>query len=279
MRDAEGPSTDVGAGDPRPAYTGFRPGASAGCGRSAGLFALVGLGLLGITLSLVTWRIYQQGQGLFQRAEDFVTEGPRIALPRILPTAKPTPTPALVSTAVLAARLRGASELTTAIYTLETVTSASQDRQLGELTIGRTELLYVAHGQVRAGIELADLGPEAMSVEGRRLIVRLPAPRILDRKIDIDKSYVYDIDRSLFGPIDATLQSQAERFALEKILSEACSGGILAEANERGSLAVEKLLEAAGYDEVVVISQPAAPGECPPPATVTPAAVTPAAQP
>jgi hypothetical protein len=270
MRDAGRPSTEYGAGDSRPAYTGLRPGM--GCGRSAGIFALVGLGLLGITLSLVTWRVYQQGQGLFQRADDLLSEGPRISLPRILPTAKPSPTPALVSTAILAARLRGASELTTAIYTLETVTSASQDRRLGELTIGRTELLYVAHGQVRAGVELSEIAPDSMTVEGRRLVVRLPAPRILDRKIDIDKSYVYDVDRSLFGPIDPTLQSQAERFALEKILSEACAGGILAEANERGGLAVEKLLESAGYDEVVVITQPAAPSECPPPATATPGA-------
>ena len=95
---------------------------------------------------------------------------------------------------------------------------------------------------------------------------------ILDRKIDVDKSYVYDVDRSLFGPIDPSLQSQAEQHALEQVLRSACEGGILAQANERGALAVEKLLETAGYDEVVVITRPASPGECPPSLTATPAA-------
>jgi hypothetical protein len=80
------PSTEVGSGESRPAYTGLRPGHTEfrpgiGCGRSVGLFALVGLGLLGLTRSLVTWRVYQQGQGLFQRADDLLSEGPRISLP------------------------------------------------------------------------------------------------------------------------------------------------------------------------------------------------------
>ncbi|MCB0217219.1 MAG: DUF4230 domain-containing protein [Caldilineae bacterium] len=268
LYDAE--PAEPAAADPAPAYRG--PRAAPGCGQMAGVFALFGVGALALVLAAVAWGLYQRGQGLLQRADELMSEGPRIALPSILPTPRPSPTPYLETTQVMAQRLRGASELTLAIYSLDTVTSASQDRKLGELTIGSTELLYVAHGQVRAGIELAEIGAEDMQVEAGRLIVRLPAPRILDRKIDVDKSYVYDVDRSLFGPIDPSLQSQAEQHALEQVLRSACEGGILAQANERGALAVEKLLETAGYDEVVVITRPASPGECPPSLTATPAA-------
>lgn len=254
---------------PPPAYSGVRSGA--GCGRMAGIYALLAVGTLALLLSYVGWTIYQRWQGVLDRADERIDQITDFELPSILPTPRPTPTPYIETASVMAQRLRGASELTTAIYTMDTVTTASQDRMLGQLTVGTTELIYVAHGQVRAGIELAEIGTEDIDadVEAGRLVVRLPAPRILDRKIDVEKSYVYDLDRSLFGPVDPTLQTQAEGYALEQIWRSACENGILAQANERGSLAVEKLLETAGYDEVVVITSPAHSDECPPDATPT----------
>jgi hypothetical protein len=108
--------------------------------------------------------------------------------------------------------------------------------------------------------------------------VKLSAPRIHDAKIDVDKSYVYDLKKSLLGPADQEIQSRAERFALQKILAAACSEGILDQANERAALTVRTLLETAGYRSVVVQTRAAAPGSCVQ-AAGTPGAPTPSTTP
>jgi hypothetical protein len=76
--------------------------------------------------------------------------------------------------------------------------------------------------------------------------VRLPAPAIQDASIDVRRSRVYDLERSLFGPVEPEMQTRAERYALDQIVEAACTQGILEEANTRAKLAVEALLRASG---------------------------------
>jgi hypothetical protein len=242
-----------------------------GCGGvgAVAAVALIAFGALLAYFAFLGRDLYSKGSDVVEKAER------RVSAPLRLPN---TPTPALATTAILARKLEDATELTTAIYTLETVVTESLDRKLGELTIGTTELLYVAHGVVRAGIDLSEIDDSNFEVDldRRTLTVTLPPPRILDRKIDVDKSYVYDARKSLLGPADPAMQSNAERFALEQIVYSACEGGVMNQANGRALLAVEKLLEdAAGYKQVIVLTQPPEAGECPsgPPPTSTPGTV------
>lgn len=213
--------------------------------------------LLGLTLFLAT--LAYVALGLFQRVSAVLDRPGRIL--NLAPA--PTATAAVMPGAAMALRLRGASELTTAVHDLQTVVTVKQDRQLGSLTVGSTELLYVGIGQVRGGIDLAELSEAAFSAEGSRLTVRLPGPRILDKELDVERSYVYDQRRSLLGPLDPSLQGQAEKAALEQIWRGACEAGILRSANERAALTVRTLLEDAGYDQVLVQTQEPAEGECP----------------
>ena len=138
--------------------------------------------LLGLTLLLAT--LAYVALGLYQKVSAVLDHPARIL--NLAPSA--TATAAVMPGAALALRLRGASELTTAVHDLQTVVTVKQDRQLGGMTLGSTELLYVGIGQVRGGIDLADLGESAFQAEGSRLTVRLPAPRILDKKLDVERS-------------------------------------------------------------------------------------------
>lgn len=222
-------------------------------GANVGLTALmVGLGIFLAVLGWASWGLYRRAAGFLDRPSSI------LSLPK-----RETATPSVMAAPAMIQRLRSASELTTAIHQLQTVVTVSQDRQVGDFTVGSTELLYVAIGEVRAGIDLAELDASSFTQEGGRLVVRLPAPRILDKKIDVEKSYVYDLRRSLFGPLDPTLQSQAEKAALDQIWRAACEGGLMARANERAALTVETLLADTGHAEVRAIARPAAAGECP----------------
>lgn len=166
---------------------------------------------------------------------------------------------------LVVSQVRGASELTTAIFTMEAVVPTRQDRRVGGYTLGTTTLLYIAYGEVRAGVDLKDLKPEDVTIVNDTIQLQLPPPRILDSKIDVNRSSVYDYDRGFLGlgPDTAPqLQTLAQQETLKKISAAACRENLLAQANDRAQLVVEKLLNTAGYKQVDVKTQPPAPGTC-----------------
>jgi Protein of unknown function (DUF4230) len=178
---------------------------------------------------------------------------------------------------VVVKQVQDASELTTAIFTMEAVVPTQQNATLGGFVLGTTKLLYVAYGQVRAGVDLSQIKASDIQVQGDRLVVRLPAPKLLDRKIDVARSQVYDYNRGFLGlgPDAApTLQTMAQQQALDKIVASACQEGILTKAGDRAKLVVSQLVKIPPYKEVVIEMTP--PGECQT-AAATPAAATPAA--
>lgn len=164
-------------------------------------------------------------------------------------------------------KIRGASELTTAVFTMEAVVPSSRDRFVGNFTIGKTTLLYIAFGEVRAGVDLQDLEPEDIRQEGETLIVELPVPRILDSKIDVNRSSAYDYDRGFLGlgpDVAPQLQDLSQETALEKIVAAACSEGILEEANKRAELTVSQLLASGGVEKFEIEIQSPKQGDCVP---------------
>jgi hypothetical protein len=177
----------------------------------------------------------------------------------------PQPKPEVDVRSLIVSQVRGASELTTAVFTMEAVVPTRQDRNLGGYTLGTTTLLYIAYGEVRAGIDLQDLKPDDVQVVNNTIQLKLPPPRILDSKIDVNRSTVYDYDRGFLslGPdVAPQLQMLAQRETLKKIVTAACSNGVLAQANDRSQLVVEKLLNTAGYKQVEVKTQSPLPGSC-----------------
>jgi hypothetical protein len=160
---------------------------------------------------------------------------------------------------VVVRQIRGASELTTAIYAMEAVVPAVSNRTLAGYTVGKTNLLYIAYGEVRAGVELGDLTESAVQTTGDGGVrVVLPPPQMLDSKIDVARSNVYDYSRGFLGLGPDTgpeLQSLAQAEALRKIEESACAEGVLQEANQRAAQVVEQLLLTAGYTDPVVETQ------------------------
>ncbi len=155
-------------------------------------------------------------------------------------------------------RIRGASELTTAIFAMEAIVPAQQDRRLGNFTVGSTRLLYIAHGEVRAGVDLSALDPSDIEVSPETIIVRLPPPRLLDRKIDVERSRIYDYERGWLGPdVGPQLQTRAARETLKRVVGAACDRGILQEANTRAEFVVGRLLKLDARRVEVVTTEPA----------------------
>lgn len=173
----------------------------------------------------------------------------------------PQPPPQVDVRSVVVDRVRQVSELTTAVFAMEAVVPTSRDRTFGGYVVGRTTLLYIAYGEVRAGVDLSKLRPEDVQVNGETVTLRLPPPQILDSKIDVNRSQVYDYDRGFMslGPdVAPQLQSLAQQETLQKITETACRQGILDTANQRADLAVTELLDNSATQQFIVETQPPA---------------------
>ncbi len=175
------------------------------------------------------------------------------------------PEPKVETRSVVIQQVRQASELTTAVFTMEAVVPTQQDAAIAGVVIGTTKLLYIAHGEVRAGVDLSTLTPEDVQISDGTVRLRLPAPKILDQKIDITRSSVYDYNRGPLGlgpDVAPNLQKLAQAEALKKIQQAACSDGILDKANDRAKLAVTSLIRISGIEQVIVEPQPGNSQQC-----------------
>lgn len=191
--------------------------------------------------------------GLWYSGDRFL-EGARIML-------TPAPrAPEVDVRSVIVQQLRGASELTTAIFAMEAVVPAKSDRTLAGYVVGSTNLLYIAYGEVRAGVDLAEITVDNVQLGEGTVEIVLPPPQILDSKLDLSRSDVFDYNRGFLGlgPDNAPeLQGLAQEQALYRIVEAACQEGILDEANRRARLTVAQLLTTTGFETVTVQTQPA----------------------
>ena len=200
----------------------------------------------GILLALVaSVGVAKQGQDFFARVTGLFA----------IPTPGPTATPKIDVGPVVLQQIKGLSELTTSRMGMQTVVQASKTRNVGPFQFN-TRLLYVAYGEVEAGIDLSLLGPADVQVQDNMTAtVTLPPPQILNSKIDVNRSYVYDFQSGLFSPQAPELQTAAERQALEQIIASACKSNILEEANERAKVAITHLLSAMKLKSITVKTQ------------------------
>jgi len=182
------------------------------------------------------------------------------AWPRGTPAA-PAPTASVVvrPTPHFAAAVRDLAELATVEQTLGRVIDVSERQQsLG--TLGFTvedKLLFVAHGQVRAGVDLTNLRDQdfTVDVERRRVRVVLPPPKVLVARLDNQQSYVYARSKDWLATRAETLETRARQEAEATLEQAAVSAGILGQARRNARTVVSALVRQLGYADVEVVFQ------------------------
>lgn len=151
--------------------------------------------------------------------------------------------------------VRSLARLEMVQYSVEKVITAESGQDvLGALFGDR--LLFVAHGVVIAGIDLAKVTTEDIWVEGGVLYVRLPRPEIFVSTLDNDKSYVYDRDTGLLTKGNMNLETEARRAAEDEIEKAAFEDGILDTAGMNAENFLSRLLRDLGYPEVIFVQPP-----------------------
>ena len=161
------------------------------------------------------------------------------------------PTPTIIPDPVTVIHeIRSLARLETIQYSVEKVITAETRQGTFEFFVG-DKLLFVAHGEVIAGIDLEKLGPENFAIEDQVLYVTLPEPEIFVATLDNDQSYVYNRETGIFTHGDVDLETLARQAAEEEIEKAALEDGILEIALQNAESYLSLLFRDLGYPEVI----------------------------
>ena len=175
-----------------------------------------------------------------------VTDNLSTQVSRVL---NPTPT-ILPDPVTIVHEVRSLARLETIKFSLEKIITAETRQGFFEWLVG-DRLIFVAHGEVIAGIDLDKLDPENLTVRGNVLYVDLPAPEIFVVALDNEQSYIYDRETGLFTHGEVNLETEARRAAEIEIEKSALEDGILELAARNAESFLDRLFRDLGYPEVI----------------------------
>jgi len=161
----------------------------------------------------------------------------------------PTPT-ILPDPVTIIHEIQSLARLETIKFSLEKIITAEIHQGAFDWLIG-DRLLFVAHGEVIAGIDLNKLDPEDLEVKDGVLYVTLPDVEIFITAIDNEQSYVYERDTDLFTHGEVDLETEARRVAEQEVEKSALEDGILELAEQNAISFLDRLFRDLGYPEVV----------------------------
>lgn len=151
----------------------------------------------------------------------------------------------VADTATVVEQVQTLSDLVTVKYVLEKVVILEDVKWYGE-----NRVLLLAHGIVKAGIDVKRITAKDITIDGKKITLHLPPPQVTDAYLDEPRSQVIDHTTGLLRAFDKDLEQTARENAVDDIRRAARNDGILAEADQRARLELELFLRQAGFDQV-----------------------------
>lgn len=153
----------------------------------------------------------------------------------------------ILGTATVLQQVQTLSELVTVKYVMEKVIIFEDVKWYPG---GDSRVLLVAHGIVKAGVDLKQLQPGDISVNGKSLSLRLPPPRITDAYLDDKETRVIERTTGLLRLFDKDLEQTARQTAVGDIHRSARNAGILKDAEVRARDQLKLLFLQLGFEQV-----------------------------
>jgi hypothetical protein len=115
---------------------------------------------------------------------------------------------------------------------------------------GESRVLLLAHGVVKAGVDLSQLAPLDLKVSDKRIVIVLPPARITDAYLDDRETQIIERTTGLLRTFDKTLEQTARQQAVDDLQRAARHGGILKEAEERARMELAGFFHQLGFEKV-----------------------------
>lgn len=143
------------------------------------------------------------------------------------------------------------ARLETASYSFQDVVQIEKNQELLWGVFGES-LLFVAYGDVIAGVDLAQMKPgDLQVVSPTKVIVRLPEAEIFLTDLDNERSYVADRDIGLLTKGDPQLEKMIRLEAEARMEEAAMANGVLELADEEAQAFMRSFLDKLGFEEIV----------------------------
>jgi hypothetical protein len=167
------------------------------------------------------------------------------------------------SHAVLLKSLENLSDYHAATANLQVVVDIEQDARLLPSFIKGERTLFVAAGTVDAAVDFRGLSrdPDAVKVSDDRRSVKLtlPAPKLLEPRLDPDRTRVYDRDRGVLDRVEDALSDRPGdeqplyQLADKKLAAAAAEDPKLLQTAERNTRSMlEGLMRGLGFEKVEI---------------------------
>ena len=164
---------------------------------------------------------------------------------------------------VLLKSLENLSDYHAATANMQVVVDVEQDARLLPSFIKGERTLFVAAGTVDAAVDFRGLSrdPDAVKVSSDRRSVKLtlPAPKLLEPRLDPDRTRVYDRDRGVLDRVEDALSDRPGdeqplyQLADKKLAAAAAEDPKLLQTAERNTRSMlEGLLRGLGFEKVEI---------------------------
>lgn len=155
-------------------------------------------------------------------------------------------------TPVLLQQVQTLSELVTVKYVVEKVEVWEDPPSglLAQFVAGDNRILLLARGNVKAGVDFAQLKSADLRVDGKTIWINLPPARITDAYLDDKETKVIQRTTGFLRSFDKDLEQNVRRTAVEDMRQAASRGGILRDANERARTQLASFFQLMGFEKV-----------------------------
>jgi len=205
--------------DPKPSSSSWAKGLLAGV-----LFALLGVGLL-------VW--LTTGTGLLHLLRSYAGGS-------LIHIDQPT----------VVRQIQQLQRLETVRFSMDKIISGEHENPYLPKFLAGDRLLLVVHGDVIAGVDLSQLRPQDVSIQGKTISLRIPKSQILVTRLDNSKTRVYSRDTGLFSSPDPNLESEVREEAERQLQEAALQDNILKTADDNARSTLSALLRSLGFSTV-----------------------------
>ena len=154
---------------------------------------------------------------------------------------------------VIVTEINNLARLETTSYSFQDVIQIERNQDAFWGVFGES-LLFVAYGDVIAGVDLAKLGADDLLVTGpESVIVHLPDAEILVTDLDNQRSYVADRDVGFLTGADKELETTVRQEAEARMIEAAHENEILDQAQAEAENFIFSFLESLGFTEVTFV--------------------------
>jgi hypothetical protein len=156
-----------------------------------------------------------------------------------------------ISQPTVIASIQRLARLESVVYTMDKVVEGDRTSQYLPDILTGDKILMIVHGQAVAGVDLSQVQASDVQIDGRSVVITMPAAQLLSVSLDNSKTRVYSRITGLLVPADPNLESEVREKAEADLRQSALDSGILttAEGNARATLTT--MLHSLGFQQII----------------------------